>query len=137
MLGEEEEGTGIGKRLAFPSSHQHRLQGGQSPASCPHGSHQQPSQSAASAMLQKHVGSNTETGLEKQRENPIQANLFANAESSSDVLAVLIQHDGLADTPTTLKASQSVIIKSTKHNRRSLCRRVQAFAPSQPRDVSV
>lgn len=44
--------------------------------------------------------------------SPIQANLFANAERSSDVLAVLIQHDGLWDTPTTLKASQAVIIKA-------------------------
>lgn len=50
--------------------------------------------------------------MEKWRVSPIQANLFANAERSSNVLAVLIQHDGLRDTPTTLKASQAVIIKA-------------------------
>lgn len=32
------------------------------------------------------------------------------------MLAVLIPHNGLADPPTMLKASQPVIIKSRKHN---------------------
>lgn len=42
---------------SFPLCHQHRLQGRQLPASRPHGSHQQPSQSTAS-MPGKHIGSN-------------------------------------------------------------------------------
>ena len=65
---------------------------------------------------------NTKTGVEKQRVSRIQANLSANVESSSSMLAILVQHNGLTDTPTMLKASQSVIIKSRKHNRWSLHR---------------
>lgn len=67
---------------------------------------------SAASMPWKHIGTNTRAGLKTQRVSPIQANLFANAECRSNVLAVLIQHDGLRDTPTTLKASQSVIIKA-------------------------
>lgn len=49
-VGRELEGTGITKvwPALLLSLSQHRLQGGHSFASCPHGSHQQPSQSAAS-----------------------------------------------------------------------------------------
>lgn len=117
---------------SFPLFHQHRLQVGQFPVSCPHGSHQQPSQSAASTPWM-HIGSNIEAGIEKRRVSPIQANLFANAESSNDVLAALIQHDGLTDTPTTLKASRSVIIKAENTADGACAAESRLLLPRNPR----
>lgn len=74
-MGEEDKGSGMAllPSLAAP------IAGGLSPVSCPHGGHQQPSESAASTTPCKCIGSNAEAGIEKQRFNPIQANLSANA----------------------------------------------------------
>lgn len=51
-----------------------------------------------------------------RRKTEVQPNPSKSVCKCSSVLAVLIPHNGLADPPTTLKASQPVIIKSRKHN---------------------
>lgn len=49
------------------------------------------------------------------------------------MLAVLIQHDGLRDTPTTLKASQSVIIKAENTTDAACASKSKFCSPLQPR----